>query len=253
MKTTVRKYLYESAPDTRRRLLDAFAEEAEEFVTLVGALISILNRFNAASPTCDASNPKHPAYGLMTKSANTLGAAFELAIAGYMWEPPALMRTALETHAVAWDIVHNPKRFEAWRANKKFQSTDSISNLKEVVNQVGKLYGLLSSMNVHISPLNSSPAMFKTGDEVRFQLFGLVLPGKEFARRSEIYYVLFVTYICLQLTELTFHRYAENLETIELVPGADLARTKTSARHKKFVDAAMDVFRQQAEDPLACF
>lgn len=253
MQNLVRHYFFDSAPDCRRRLLDAFRDETEEFATLIEALITLLNRFSSANPVYDKTNPKHVAYGLMTKSANTLGAAFELALSGYMWEPPTLLRAALETHAVAWDVAHNPQRFKAWLSDKKFQSTDSISNVKEVANEIGKLYGLLSSMNVHISPLNSSPAMFKTDDSPKFQLFGLVLPGKELARRSEIYFSLFVAYICLQLTELTFYHYAENLETIEILQGADLARTKVSTRHKKFVDTATEVFRRQAEDPSVCF
>ena len=52
-------------------------------------------------------------------------------------------------------------------------------------------------------------------DELRFQLFGLIQPGKENSRRNVIYLSLFVTFICLQLTELTFYKYSKSLETIK--------------------------------------
>jgi len=182
----------------------------------------------------------------MTKGANTLGAAFELSLSGYLWEPPALLRIALETFAVAWDIVHNPKRFQSWLNLKKFESTISISNAKEVSVVIGKLNGLLSKMNVHTNPLNSSPAMF-LAEEPEFQLFGLIHPGKENTRRNVIYLSLFATFICLQLTELTFYQHAEHLETIQILPDRAGAKTRVSEAHKAFVDEMRTVFRLMAE------
>jgi hypothetical protein len=55
---------------------------------------------------------------------------------------------------------------------------------------------------------------------------------------------MFVTYICLQLTELVFYQCACELETVEKVPGADLMRTKVSERHRRFVDAMKSHFVQ---------
>jgi hypothetical protein len=162
-------------------------------------------------------------------------------------------RSALEGCAVAWDIVHNADRFSTWSAGKKFDATDSISNLKKVIEPVGRMYGFMSNMHVHTKPLNSSPPMLASESGPKFQLFGLTPHGKEIIRKGEIYFALLVAHVCLQLTELVFHNYAVELETIEKIPGTDLVRTKVSARHQRFVDIAMDHFRAVSEGTAPCF
>lgn len=249
MQKTVAEYFESSGRDTRLRMAAHFDPEVKEFVRLISALTTLLTRFNAANPQLNKDSPYHAAFGLMVKGANTLGAAFELTLSGYLWEPPALLRVALETFAVAWDIVHNPKRFHAWRNDKKFDSTPSVSNAKEVIDVIGKLNGLLSKMNVHISPINSSPAMFKT-DQPKFQLFGLIHPGKESVRQPEIYLSLFVTFICLQLTELTYYQYAEDLETIRILPDGAGAQNRISEAHMEFVKKMKSVFELLAEGEI---
>jgi len=66
--------------------------------------------------------------------------------------------SALETFSVAWDIVHNPKRFQAWMVDKKFDSTPSISSAKEVNEVIGKLNGLLSKNEYPHKPTKQFPS-----------------------------------------------------------------------------------------------
>ncbi len=245
----VAEYFKKSAADTRARMNGHYKSEIDEFVRLVNAIISPLQRFSEANPQFDKNRPQHFAHGLMTKGVNSLAAAFELALSGYMWEPPTLLRAALETFSVGWDIVHNPKRFKTWCNGKKFDSTRSISNAKEISEVIGELYGLLSKMNVHINPTNSSPAMF-LADTPKIQLFGLIVPGKEGARRNEIYFALFVTFICLRLTELSFYQHAKSLETIEILPDGSGAKTRVSETHKQFVAEMTSVFQKMADGDI---
>lgn len=253
MNETVLKYLRELSPGTKARITAHFASEVEEFSLLVGTMIATLQRYHVVNPVYDSGDPKHPAFGLMTKSANSLVAGFELALGGYMWEPPVLLRSALEGCAVAWDIVHNSDRFTIWNSGRKFDATDSISNVKKVIEPVGQLYGFMSNMNVHTKPLNSSPSMLASESGSKFQLFGLTPPGKEIIRKGEIYFALLIAHVCLQLTELVFHRYSAELETIEKIPDTDLVKTRVSARHQRFVDIAKDHFKGQAEGTATCF
>ena len=88
--------------------------------------------------------------------------------------------------------------------------------------------------------------MWKSGDEMKFQFFGLVPAGREAVRKGEIYFALLMAHIGLQLTELVFHNYAAQLETIERIPGTDTVRTAVSARHRPFVEAAMAHFTAMA-------
>ena len=198
-------------------------------------------------------DPKHAAYGLMTRGANSLMAGFELALNGYFWEPPVILRTALEEFSSAWDIVHNPKRFLLWKADKKFSSTDSVSNCKEINPVIGKLYGMLSNLYTHIGPINSSPALVMNGNDAKFQFFGSIRSGKENIREGEIYLSLLLTHVCLQMTELCFHAYINEFETVERIPGKMEMKTKVSDRHRIFADKAMAHFKNQIDEPLSAF
>jgi hypothetical protein len=244
LESAVLKYVRELSPEARSRVLAAFAREVDEFAHLVFRIIETLQRYYERNKIHDDNNPKEIAFSLMTKGANTLMAGFELVIGGYMWEPPILFRGALEGFAVAWDIVHNPARFDLWKKRRPFHSTDSISNLKKAIEPVGKMYGYLSNIHVHTAPINSSPSM--TGAE-KFQFFGLLPAGNEELRKGEVFFALLATHVCLQLTELVFYAYAAELETIQKIPGTDTVRTAVSERHRPFVEASMDHFRAMAE------
>jgi hypothetical protein len=243
MESAVLKYLRELSPEARSRVVAAFADEVDEFAHLIFRIIETLQLYHAQNKMHDETNPKEVAFALMTKGANTLMAGFELAIGGYMWEPPILFRSALEGFAVAWDVVHNPERFRLWKMRKNFHSPDSISNLKKSIEPVGKMYGYLSNMHVHTGSINSSPPMLS---EEKFQFFGLLPVGNEGLRKGEVFFALLAAHVCLQLTELVFHNYAAELETIQKIPGTDTVTTVVSDRHRPFVQASMEHFKAMA-------
>jgi hypothetical protein len=252
MKETVLKYLNELSPKSKARLTKHFSEEVNEFSILVGHLIAILNNYHSLNPVCNNDDSKPISYEIMRKGANTIIAAFELVLGGYLWEPPILFRNALEGFASAWDITHNKERFQLWNEKKKFKSSDSITNLKKEIKPIGEMYGLLSIMHAHIGPLNASPSFVMSGNEPKIQFAGLIRNGKESTRYGEVYFALMVAYICLQLTELTFYQYSATLETIEKIPDSDYVRTKVNDRHRKFVNAAIEHYKKVIEDPSVC-
>lgn len=252
MNKTVFNYINKLASESKARLTNHFSEEVDEFCTLISQLIIILQNYHGTQIFA-SEDPKAIAYGLMTKGANTLMAAFELVLGGYFWEPPILFRNALEGFASAWDIVHNEKRFKAWKGKGKFKSTDSITNLKKAYEPIAQMYGLLSNIYAHISPINSSPSVIMSSGEPKLQFFGLIKIGKESIRAGEVHFALITAYVCLQLTEVTFHQYSDALETIEKIPNSDYVRVKVSDRHRKFVNAAMEHFINVVKDPSGCF
>ena len=251
MHATVQKYIDELSADSRGRVSKHFEREVSEFALLSAKLVRTLQNFHALHPQSDAGNPRQVAFSLMTKGANTLMAAFELILTGYIGEAEVLLRNALERFAVAWDVVHNPDRFAAWKGGKKFDSTDSIARLKKELEPVGKLYGYLSNMHVHTTPLNSSPSMLVVEGAPKFQFFGYLAPGKEHIPKGQVYFALFCGYVLLQLTEIVFHAYSDGLETIEKIPGQDLVRNVVSQRHQEFVAIGVAHFKLMAEDPAA--
>jgi len=244
LESAVSKYLRELSPESRSRVVAVFSKDVDEFAHLGFRIIETLQRYHAQNKMHNENNPKEAAFSLMTKGANTLVAGFELVIGGYMWEPPILFRSALEGFAVGWDLVHNPERFKLWKTRKNFHSTNSISNLKKEIEPVGKMYGYLSNMHVHTGPINSSPPMLS---EEKFQFFGLLSAGNEELRKGEVFFALLAAHVCLQLTELVFHKYAAELETIQKIPGTDTVRNVVSERHRPFVEASMGHFRAMAE------
>jgi hypothetical protein len=251
MQSAVLQYLEGLSVDSRARVSKHFDQEVREFAYLSAKLVATLQRFHAHHPSQDADNARQVAFQLMTRGANTLMAGFELVLTGYMGESEVLLRGALERFAVAWDLVHNPDRFAAWKVDKKFDSTDSISRLKKEVEPVGNLYGYLSNLHVHITPKNSSSSMFLVEGDPKFQFFGYLSPGKEHLPKGQIYFSLFLAYVLLQLTEVVFHAYCDGFETIEQIPSEDLVRNVISERHRKFVDIGLEHFKLMAEDPLA--
>jgi hypothetical protein len=253
MKKTVCNYINKLAAESKARLTNHFSEEVDEFCTLISQLIFILQNYHRLNPICNGEDPKSIAYGIMTRGANTLMAAFVLVLGGYLWEPPILFRNALEGFASAWDVVHNEQRLEVWKGKRKFSSTDSITNLKKEYEPIGQMYGLLSNMYAHISPINASPSVVMSGGEPKLQFFGLIRDGKESIRAGEVHFALIAGFVCLQLAELTFHQYSPALETIEKIPDSDYVRGKVSKRHKKFVNAAIKHFKNVVKDPSGCF
>jgi len=251
MKTAVRNYIDELSMESRRRVSRNFEQETGEFAFLLAKLVGTLQRYHASHPLHESDNPKQVAFALMTKGANTLMASFELVLTGYMGESEILLRSSLERFAVAWDVVHNAERFRAWKDGKKFDSSDSISGLKKEVEPVGKLYGYLSNIHVHTTPKNSSPSMLWDGDTQKFQFFGFLSPGKEHLLKGQIYFALFCAYVLLHLTELVFHSYCDDLETIEKIAGEDRVRTVVSERHRQFVEVALAHFKLMADDPAS--
>lgn len=247
MEKTVHKYITELATESKCRLTRHFADEVEEFSILIGKTITILQNYNKSNVLTPDKTPKSEAYNIMLKGTNALMAGFELVTGGYLWEPPILFRNALEGFASAWDIVHNPERFELWEKEKKFNSTDSISNLKKSIEPVGQMYGYLSNMHTHLSPINAIPPLIESDGVPKPQFFGQIPVGKENIRVGDVYFALMVAYICLQLTELTLHQYCPKLETIEKIPGEDFVKVKVSDRHRKFINAAMKHFQSMVD------
>ncbi len=104
-------------------------------------------------------------------------------------------------------------------------------------------------MYTHFSPKNATPPLIESNGVPKLQFFGQIPVGKENIRVGEVYFALLIAYICLQLTELTFHQYSPALETIQKIPGKNLVKVKVSDRQRQFVNAAMTHFQSMVDDP----
>lgn len=245
----IKNYINNLSLDSKKRSTSHFKNEVNEIALLISRLSNPLHNYSSSNQLPSENDPKFIGCGLMTKGLSTLMAAFELTLNGYSYEPPILLRNALECFVSAWDIIINPDRFKTWQS-VKFKSTRSISRAKDVNPVIEELYRFLSNNYTHIKQLNYSPSILVNNGIPKIQFFGLLDKGKESSREGEVYMCLFVIFICLQFTELSFHRYSDLLETIQLIPGENLAKTQVSKRHKKFLDKYNKIFEGWINNPL---
>lgn len=247
----IKQYLNKNASETKNRLTIYYQSEINEISILLSKIMSPLQLYFTTINNPNLDDPKYHSYGLMTKGANTLMASIELVLNGYYWEPPILHRNAVEHFATGWDIIQSDDRFQTWKENKKFKSTDSLSNIKHDFPKLGNYYGMLSTMYTHVSPINSSPSFIFVDGGPKIQFFGQIREGKEGIRKSEIYVSIFVVYICLQITESCFSKYTNELETIRYDKNENNFKVKVSDRHRKFADECMKILKERMDMPLS--
>jgi len=72
MQETAQKYLGQLAAESKARLTVHFANEVEEMAVLTSRAMQALQNYHRSNPQHDSNNPKQVAFGLMTKSVNTL-------------------------------------------------------------------------------------------------------------------------------------------------------------------------------------
>lgn len=245
-------YINQLSANSRKRISSVFEDEIEEICYLLSKQVSVLDNYLEQAGNLTNDKPYNVAFGIMYKSATSIMASLELTINGYKWEPITLLRNSLEGCASAWDIVHNPSQFELWKEDK-FNSPKSITNLNKEFCSIGKMYGLLSNMYVHTSPLNASPSMYMNEGKAELQKYGYLPTGKEDIQKSEIYFVLLVSFVCLQLTEVTFWKYSDKLETIKLIPGRNAVQVNVSKRHRMFVDNSLAHFTRVVSGEIPGF
>ncbi|MBA7688255.1 hypothetical protein ES703_96734 [subsurface metagenome] len=94
------------------------------------------------------------------RGTNTIIASFELTRSGYGVEPPVVLRNALETCTTAIDLIKNTEKYKAFK-ERKYKSSESISEAKNILPVIGKFYGLLSEFYTHVNFASSSPQYYK--------------------------------------------------------------------------------------------
>ena len=132
MQNIIQKYLLEMSADSKARLTAYFREEVAEFSLLLSKIILPLQNYHSETPEIDTEDPNSFAFGIMTKGASTLMAAFELSLNGYFWEPPSLLRNAIEGFASAWisSIILTGLEFGKLIKNLSPQTASQISKKK---------------------------------------------------------------------------------------------------------------------------
>ncbi|MBY0294131.1 hypothetical protein K2Q08_02250, partial [Patescibacteria group bacterium] len=137
-----------------KRYADELNDLVEDLADTYNELYQVINH-----PDQDKipDNEFH-AFALCWTGLNTLLAALTLFREGYPREPHMLTRNALEIFATAYDIAANRDRFEILtKTPDKFDSTDSIKEVKKAHPIVAKFYGALSEKFTHVNVLHLMP------------------------------------------------------------------------------------------------
>lgn len=130
------------------------SEIAEEMAISYQILFDVVNKEDQ-SKTLD--NDFQSAL-LFWTALNTYLSALELFRRGYSKEPQMLMRNILEIFASAYDIHINPEKLDILRYKpKEFDSTKSITVVKQIHSVIGQMYGSLSDKFSHVSIFHTVP------------------------------------------------------------------------------------------------
>lgn len=90
---------------------------------------------------------------LLSNSLNSVAAATYLARGGFVLQPGPVIRSSIESLAVALHLMQFQDDLKAHR-NHTFESTRAIASAKRVFPPFGKMYGLLSNEFTHIGKLH---------------------------------------------------------------------------------------------------
>lgn len=108
---------------------------------------------------------------LLSNSLNSMVGAAYMLRGGFVLQPGPVVRSAIESMAVALHLMQFPDDFQKYREHK-FDSTRAISSAKRVFPPFGQMYGLLSREFTHVGSLHKqlTPIREYTGSEESLQL-----------------------------------------------------------------------------------
>lgn len=152
----IKRYMHEKsrgAVEQNTRLLGSdFDDLADDLGETMDILYGILD-----------VHPPVPDHVLMAATMNlgvlnTILAAIELRRLGYFKEPMMLIRDAVESACVAYEISLGQEAYEIFVTNpEKYDSPKAVGKAKDVVGIIGTIYGLLSKYFTHTGGLHVAP------------------------------------------------------------------------------------------------
>src|SRR5271168_2309192 len=187
-----------------KRYADELNDLVEDLADTYNELYQVVNRLDQDKIP---DNEFH-AFALCWTGLNTLLAALSLFRMGYPREPHMLTRNALEIFATAYDIAANRDRFVMLiKTPRKFDSTDSIKEVKKVHPIVAQFYGALSDKFTHVSVLHLMPHK----SETPLCVGGMYDPKEQETVAMSLMMLIFSAEVCSVITEHLLARYIKPL------------------------------------------
>ncbi|MBD8146732.1 hypothetical protein IFT37_00805 [Pseudomonas fluorescens] len=108
---------------------------------------------------------------LLSNALNSMVGAAYMLRGGFVLQPGPVVRSAIETMAVALHLMQFPEDFQKYQEHK-LESPRAVSSAKRVFPPFGHIYGLLSREFTHIGTLHKqfTPIREYTGTEESLQL-----------------------------------------------------------------------------------
>lgn len=115
---------------------------------------------------------------LLSNALNSMVGAAYMLRGGFVLQPGPVVRSAIETMAVALHLMQFPEDFKKYQEHK-FESPRAVSSAKRVFPPFGHIYGLLSREFTHIGTLHKqfTPIREYAGTEESLQLNIQLLAG----------------------------------------------------------------------------
>ena len=215
MSNIIKNYLKETRFVVSKKTSSIYSEEESVICDILESAWYILMKFKDKYDS-EGDKPIVASFSLLTKSINSILASYELCMEGYIIESGVLLRHIIEAICVSYDIYINEDRFKDFLYNKeKFKSTKSIKPTKNLIPEIGNIYGILTEFNTHISTLNCFPNFAKVkGDKIEFFIGGGIPTNEEESEemKGEIYKIFSVAIRILQLVEYIFKDYVSEFK-----------------------------------------
>jgi hypothetical protein len=130
----------------------AFVESmASDISVSFKELDSIINH-----PTHDLNDQEFQSALLLWSCLNSAICAIEAFRRGYFIEPSAICRNTLEYACAAYEICKDVSAHTKYMSGK-YHSNEAPTFAKKQLAMIGKVYGILSNLYTHLSPLHSVP------------------------------------------------------------------------------------------------
>ena len=131
---------------------DALCDEDLHEISLLysQAAAILLGALNSQKPM---SNAQSWAVEVLINISNSLAAAVYVLRAGFTLVPGTVLRNAIEAMAVCLHGLQYPAELDKIRSGE-FNTPHAVTTAKKVIPPFGQMYGMLSNLFTHISPLH---------------------------------------------------------------------------------------------------
>lgn len=197
--------VYKYAVNAQQEIDGKYKSNLANNVYVLTNIYGILDKIVNYQKQEEISDELFESQSIIWQSCNTMIGALQLTRQGYVLEPQYLIRSAFESLALAVSFHIDPEAFNKY-LDVKISGKDCIKYLKQVINNAGLMYGILSKV--------THPSRSTTGVFINTHASSLIIGGgytEKFSHRTlfNLSLINFILLIIWETTEYIFYDFNE--------------------------------------------